>query len=58
MYKEFVENVMQVTEGALERANKVINQERNNPDFPMFVFLMWEICKGELNLIKQKYEKE
>lgn len=48
---------MQVTEGALERANKVINQERKNPDFPMFVFLMWEICKSELNLIKQKKRK-
>lgn len=58
MYKEFVKNVMQVTEGALERANKVIDQERNNPDFPMFVFLMSEICKGELNLIMQKNEKE
>lgn len=58
MYEEFVKNVKQVTEGALERANKVINQERNNPDFPMFVFLMSEICKGELNLIARKSEKE
>ena len=58
MYKEFAENVIQATEGALERANKVINQERNNPDFPMFVFLMSEICKGELNLIMRKNEKE
>ena len=58
MYEEFVKNVTQVTEGALERANKVINQERNNPDFPMFVFLMSEICKGELNLMTRKSEKE
>lgn len=58
MYKELAENVMQVTERALERANKVINQERNNPDFPMFVFLMSEICKGELSLIMRKNEKE
>lgn len=58
MYKDFVENAMRVTEGALERANKVIDQERNNPDFPMFVFLMSEICKGELSLIMRKNEKE
>lgn len=53
MYKEFAENIMQQTEGALERANKVISREKNNPDFPMSVFLMWE-CEYELNLIKEK----
>ena len=58
MYEELVKNVMKGAEGALERANKVINQERNNPDFSIFVFLMSEICKGELNLMMQKNEKE
>lgn len=46
---------MHTTEGALERANKVINREKNNPDFPRSVFFMWETCENELNLIMQKH---